>query len=115
DEAIKLGDRIALMSRGGHLEQYATPVELLARPATPFVDDFLGEGRMVRRLSLINLSAVELPRPDGAALPAGSIDVSSSLRDALDAVLRAPDGRVAVTRGGTPVAVIDAEAIRRAA
>jgi osmoprotectant transport system ATP-binding protein len=114
DEAVKIGDRIALMSRGGVLEQYATPEELLARPASPFVEGFLGEGRMVRRLSLIALSDVALPQADGALLPDESIEVDASLRDALDAVLRASGGRVRVLREGRLLGVVDAEAIRTA-
>jgi osmoprotectant transport system ATP-binding protein len=115
DEAVKLGNRVALMSQGGKLEQYAPPAEMLAAPATPFVEDFLGEGRLVRRLSLISLRDVKLPQPDGALRPAESIDVSASLRDALDAVLRAPNGRVAVVDGAAQVGVIDVESIREAA
>ena len=42
DEAIRLGDRIAVMREGGHLEQYADPATLLSDPATPFVADFVG-------------------------------------------------------------------------
>jgi osmoprotectant transport system ATP-binding protein len=42
DEAIKMGDRIAVFRQGGHLEQYAPPDELLAEPANDFVADFLG-------------------------------------------------------------------------
>ena len=114
DEAVKLGDRIALMSRGGALEQYATPAELLAHPASAFVEGFLGEGRMVRRLSLITLRDVQLPKPDGARLPEESVDAGASLRDALDAVLRAPDGRVQVVDSGQVIGVVDAEAIREA-
>ena len=37
DEAVRLGDRIAVLSEGGHLEQYDTPAALLGAPATPFV------------------------------------------------------------------------------
>ena len=114
EEAIKLGDRVALLQVGGRLAQYATPAELLARPASPFVTGFLGEGRMVRRLGLIRLGDVALPPPNGA--PAAiKLDAGASLRDALDAVLRSDDGRVAVTRDGNVVAVVDVEAIRRAA
>ena len=53
DEAVKLGDRVALLSRGGVLEQFATPEELLAHPQSEFVTGFLGEGPLVRRLALI--------------------------------------------------------------
>jgi osmoprotectant transport system ATP-binding protein len=115
EEAIKLGDRVALFRQGGHLAQYATPAELLAHPASDFVVDFLGEGRMVRRLGLIRLADVGLAPLDGQAPPVERIAVEASLRDALDAVLRAPDGRVAVEREGALVGVVDAEAIRRAA
>ena len=42
-EAIKMGDRIAIMREGGHLVQYATPAELLSAPADDFVRDFIGD------------------------------------------------------------------------
>jgi osmoprotectant transport system ATP-binding protein len=113
EEAIKLGDRVALLQTGGVLAQYATPAELLARPASPFVSDFLGDGRLVRRLGLIRLADVRLAAPDGAR-PAERIEESSSLRDALDAVLRSSDGRVTVVRGSDAVGVVDLETIRRA-
>jgi osmoprotectant transport system ATP-binding protein len=115
EEAIKLGDRVALLEKGGVLAQYATPAELLARPASPFVADFLGEGRLVRRLGLIRLADVPVPPLNGAPAPQLRIGVDSSLRDALDAVLRSPDGRVGVERGGEVVGALDVEAIRRVA
>jgi osmoprotectant transport system ATP-binding protein len=114
DEATRLGDRVALFSRGGILEQYATPAELLARPANEFVSGFLGEGRMVRRLSLIRVRDVPLAPSNGAS-PAISVAADVTLRDALDAVLRADDGRVQVVDDGTPLGLVDADVIRRAA
>ena len=42
DEAIKLGDRVAILREGGRLAQYGTPEELLARPADEFVARFVG-------------------------------------------------------------------------
>ncbi|MGH3087896.1 MAG: ATP-binding cassette domain-containing protein, partial [Rubrobacteraceae bacterium] len=59
DEAIKMGDRVAVFSEGGVLEQYATPTELLASPANDFVVDFLGPERNLKRLALIPTSKVE--------------------------------------------------------
>src|SRR5205807_2371186 len=50
DEATKVGDRVALLNVGGVLEQYAAPADLLAAPASSFVESFLGEARLVRRL-----------------------------------------------------------------
>ena len=60
DEAIKLGDRIAILNVGGKLEQYAAPADLLREPANPFVADFLGRDRGLKRLSLIPIRDVEL-------------------------------------------------------
>ena len=59
DEAIKMGDRIAIFRQGGHLEQYASPDELLSEPASDFVADFLGAERGLKRLALIPVSAVK--------------------------------------------------------
>ena len=42
DEAIKLGDRIAIFRQGGKLAQYDTPEEILRRPADDFVAEFVG-------------------------------------------------------------------------
>src|SRR5699024_2903321 len=53
DEAIRLGDRIAVFREGGELAQYAQPTELLAAPADDFVNDFLGPERELKRLALI--------------------------------------------------------------
>ncbi|MGS2589787.1 ABC transporter ATP-binding protein [Streptomyces hebeiensis] len=62
DEAVRLGDRIAVFRTGGHLVQYAAPAELLARPADPFVADFLGAERELKLLSLTTLSEVPQQR-----------------------------------------------------
>jgi osmoprotectant transport system ATP-binding protein len=60
DEAIKLGDRVAILSEGGHLEQYGSPSDILRDPANAFVADFLGTDRGIKRLSLIPISALDL-------------------------------------------------------
>jgi len=114
EEAIKLGDKVALLQIGGRLAQFATPADLLARPASPFVEDFLGEGRMVRRLGLIRLSEVAIPPANGTP-PQTQVEITATLRDALDAALRSADGRVGVQREGRVVGVIDVDTIRRAA
>ncbi|HZA82507.1 MAG TPA: ABC transporter ATP-binding protein [Actinomycetes bacterium] len=68
DEAIKMGDRIAILRQGGHLEQYAPPDELLAEPASDFVADFLGPERGLKRLALVPVSAVKA-EPGPVVLP----------------------------------------------
>jgi osmoprotectant transport system ATP-binding protein len=60
DEAIKMGDRIAVLQEGGRLAQYATPAELLMAPATSFVEDFVGADRALKRLSLTRVEDVDL-------------------------------------------------------
>ncbi|MBA3261847.1 MAG: ABC transporter ATP-binding protein [Thermoleophilaceae bacterium] len=62
DEAIKMGDRIAIMRRGGKLAQYAPPAELLMYPANPFVEDFVGSDRALKRLALQRVRDVDLWR-----------------------------------------------------
>jgi osmoprotectant transport system ATP-binding protein len=59
DEALRMGDRIAIMSQGGHLEQYDTPASILAKPANEFVEEFLGYERGLKRLALIPVSGVQ--------------------------------------------------------
>lgn len=60
DEAIKMGDRIAILREGGKLEQYATPAEILMSPATEFVEDFVGADRALKRLALMRVSDIDL-------------------------------------------------------
>jgi osmoprotectant transport system ATP-binding protein len=60
DEAIKMGDRIAVMREGGRVEQYATPAELLMAPANEFVEDFVGADRALKRLALMRVSDISL-------------------------------------------------------
>jgi osmoprotectant transport system ATP-binding protein len=60
DEAIKMGDRIAVMREGGRVEQYATPAELLMAPANEFVEDFVGADRALKRLALMRVADINL-------------------------------------------------------
>ncbi len=60
DEAIKVGDRIAVMQKGGKLAQYAPPAELLMYPQGRFVEDFVGADRALKRLALQRVRDVDL-------------------------------------------------------
>jgi osmoprotectant transport system ATP-binding protein len=60
DEAIKMGDRVAVLQKGGVLSQYATPAELLMTPANEFVEDFVGADRALKRLSLLRVRDIDL-------------------------------------------------------
>ena len=67
EEATKLGNRIAVLSKGGVLEQYDTPSEVLGRPATAFVADFVGADRGVRRLAVMPIEPDDLFHPPRVA------------------------------------------------
>lgn len=58
DEATKLGDKVLILSQGGHIEQYAPPEEILANPATPFVEEFIGSGATLAQLTLTRVRDV---------------------------------------------------------
>ena len=60
DEAIKMGDRVAVLREGGRLAQYATPAELLMAPADDFVEDFVGADRALKRLALMRVADIDL-------------------------------------------------------
>jgi len=63
DEAVRLGDRIAVLREGGVLEQYASPADVLGRPASPFVAGFVGGDRGLKRLSVIPVDLDRLGTP----------------------------------------------------
>ncbi|HUH07844.1 MAG TPA: betaine/proline/choline family ABC transporter ATP-binding protein [Egibacteraceae bacterium] len=73
DEAIRMGDRIAIMSQGGVIEQFDTPAAILASPASDFVVDFLGAERGLKRLALIPVSEVKAD-PGPVVRPGDSAD-----------------------------------------
>jgi osmoprotectant transport system ATP-binding protein len=96
DEAILLGDRIAILREGGVLAQYDTPEALLARPVDDFVARFVGTDRGLKLLALRRLDELELAPLDNA--PGPRAEGSTTLRDALSLML---------TSGSTFVVVLD--------
>jgi osmoprotectant transport system ATP-binding protein len=110
DEAVLLGDRIAILREGGVLAQYDTPDALLARPANDFVARFVGADRGLKRLSLRRLSEVEL---EPAANGGPRLDESTTLRDAVSAMLAEGADAVTVVRGDDPVGSISLARITR--
>ncbi len=63
DEAIKMGDLVAVLQVGGHLAQFGPPAEILARPASEFVARFVGADRGLKRLSLLRVGELDLRSP----------------------------------------------------
>jgi osmoprotectant transport system ATP-binding protein len=111
DEALKLADHVAILDRGT-LVQHAPPDEVLLRPATALVAEFVGADRALKGLALVPVAA--LRRPDGGA-PAddAAIAPDASLRDALARMLETGRQELSVTGGGT-VALADILARARA-
>jgi glycine/betaine/L-proline transporter ATP-binding subunit len=79
EEAVRIGDRIAVMSQGGHVEQYATPAELLGRPANAFVADFVGADRGLKRLAVTGIDAADLEQPPVVRVADGLADARTAL------------------------------------
>jgi osmoprotectant transport system ATP-binding protein len=162
DEAIKLGDRIAVLRERSHIAQFDTPEAILSHPADDFVSGFVGAGAALKRLSLTRVRDVavtdcptagvddplqtifhrlrssgtneillldrrgrpykwlrrgDLMRAKGSPARAGTpvtdtVTGDATLRDALEAVLTAVTGRVAVTgRHGEYTGVVDMETL----
>ncbi len=114
DEAVRLGDRIAVLSVGGHLEQYADPATVLGAPATDFVRTFVGGDRSLKALSVTPLRDVRLEHVDGKDY-ASTVSIDGSLKDAFVAILESANGRVGVKDGDEIVGALDAAAVKVAA
>ncbi|MEV4666672.1 ABC transporter ATP-binding protein [Microbacterium sp. LWO12-1.2] len=113
EEAIRMGDRIAVLSERSRIEQFDTPARILANPANEYVRSFIGEGAALKRLALIPVSGATVGSPDSDA-PEATIGEETSLREALDLLILTGAPRINVTRGGVVVGSIDQAAISAA-
>jgi osmoprotectant transport system ATP-binding protein len=133
NEAIRLGDRVAVLKKGGVLAQYATPAELLMAPADDFVEDFVGADRALKRLALTRVGELELRSIDdglpfalirdeagrpvawergGERHPVQTVGGDQSLRDVLSEILLSPLALGAVIDAeGRVQGVLDVELI----
>jgi osmoprotectant transport system ATP-binding protein len=110
DEAILIGDRIAILREGGVLAQYDTPEALLARPADDFVARFLGADRGLKLLALRRLDELQLESPDEVTGPRA--ESSTTLRDALSLMITARSrSLVVVDRDGEALGVVTLDAL----
>lgn len=104
DEAVRLGDRVAVFGAGGRVAQFATPDELMAAPADDFVLSFLGPDRQLRRLALHRIGS--LVSDDPAGEHAVEIDASASGRNAVDLMLECGVDTVAVRSDGRIIGTV---------
>jgi osmoprotectant transport system ATP-binding protein len=116
DEAVRLGDRVAIFAAGGRLAQYATPAELLARPADDFVADFVGSTRGLRRLTVTRIDPSHLEPLAGVSAGdlGAAIDVDATLEEALAVLLRDDRAMIGVKQGARFVGVLTPNGIHRA-
>lgn len=99
DEAVLLADRIAVLGDRCHIEQLGSPIEVLARPESPAVAEFLGEDRVLRALSVI--SVLQATTSEEAAGP--MLDATATAHDALTLMLREGAKSVTIVRDGSAV------------
>jgi osmoprotectant transport system ATP-binding protein len=110
DEAIKMGDRIAIM-RDGHLVQLATADELLASPADEFVAKFVGEDRGMKRLRVRTVGELEFEPAVGAANGGTPLSRDTTLHFALSAMLAEGTSRLDVVENDETLGSISLEQI----
>ncbi|MEU3691178.1 ABC transporter ATP-binding protein [Streptomyces narbonensis] len=124
EEAVRMGDRMAVYGQG-RIEQFDTPATVLGSPATPYVADFVGSDRGLKRLAVTPVTEADLDiwkgsregdvggpeeHEDGTHVPLGS-----SLKDALALLLQHDTGRLTVTdAAGRPLGVLTPEGVHRA-
>jgi osmoprotectant transport system ATP-binding protein len=111
DEAVNVGDRIALLNVGGILEQFDTPAEVLGHPTNDFVAGFMGKDRQLRRLSLMKVGDAPLV-PNGRpheGLPV--VTPEDDLRSALDRLLATGQQELLVADGDKHLGLLTLDAI----
>ncbi|KQX45640.1 MULTISPECIES: ATP-binding cassette domain-containing protein [unclassified Streptomyces] len=127
EEAVRMGDRMAVYGQG-RIEQFDTPATVLGSPATPYVADFVGSDRGLKRLAVTPVTEADLEpvplakTPAPAAAPAAGPDgapapvpLGTSLKDALAVLLQHDTGRLVVTGAdGRPLGVLTPEGVHRA-
>jgi osmoprotectant transport system ATP-binding protein len=110
DEAVRMGDMVAIM-KGGRLVQCDRPERLLSQPLDAFVADFVGADRVLKRLSLITAGAVASPPAADPGAPV--VAPSTSLRDVLAVLLESgADAATVAEADGAPVGALSLSMIR---
>jgi osmoprotectant transport system ATP-binding protein len=109
DEAITMGDRIAILREGGRLAQYDTPDAILANPADAFVEQFIGEDRALRRLALRHVGDVQLSHVQGTVPGTWpEVAVTTTVRNALSLMVGSgSDGVLVVGDDGAAKGVLE--------
>lgn len=108
DEAIKMGDRIAILKEGSQIAQYDTPEQILTAPADDFVAEFIGRGASLKRLNLSYVGDID-PR----AWP--TVSVSTSITEATETLRNSGESAlIVVDEAGRPHSWVGPEDLKRA-
>jgi osmoprotectant transport system ATP-binding protein len=100
DEAIKIGDKIAILKQGGVLAQYDTPENILSSPNSEFVASFVGTDRILKRLSLVRVGEMDLAPANGDTEGLPRISDQLTVRDALSEIIGAGNTKGVVEKDG---------------
>jgi osmoprotectant transport system ATP-binding protein len=100
DEAIKMGNKIAILKQGGVLAQYDTPENILSRPDSEFVASFVGADRVLKRLSLTRVGEMDLEQANGGTHGLPRISDRMTARAALSELLGSGQSRAVVEMEG---------------
>jgi osmoprotectant transport system ATP-binding protein len=109
DEAIKMGDRVAIL-KDGRLVQYGTPDEILSRPADAFVAEFVGADRALKRLNLVSVRDVMQAGAGGGGV---SVPPETSLKDALALMLVHNARELSIVEHGATLGSVSMNAIQQ--
>ncbi|MEV6703533.1 MULTISPECIES: ABC transporter ATP-binding protein [unclassified Streptomyces] len=114
DEAVRMGDRVAILAKGGRLLQYDSPERILREPADDYVARFVGTDRGLKALTLRSLGELKLDPATGD--DEASLRTGDTLRTALSALLAGGAERLPVAdESGKTVGSVTVDLIREAA
>ena len=99
-EAIKMGDKIAILKQGGFLAQYDTPENILSSPNSEFVASFVGTDRILKRLSLVRVGDMDLAPANGDTEGLPRISDELTVRDALSEIIGSGNTKGVVEKDG---------------
>ncbi|MBU4336757.1 MAG: ATP-binding cassette domain-containing protein, partial [Actinobacteria bacterium] len=115
DEAVRMADRVAVLSAGAHVEQLADPLTVVARSASAVVTDLVARGKVARLLALGRLAPEDLLDIDAGGAPSSPVVLGAELGDVLATLLDDGGSSVLVVdRAGEPVGRADAGTVLRA-